>query len=530
MRDTEVWVAGVGLTRFGRFPGRSALDLQAEAALAALRDTSVPPERVDGLLVGYATTHPHLMPANVLAEYLGLRPAFAAGMSVGGATGLAMIAHGVQLVRARAARAVLVVAGENRATGQSTSDSMGVLAGVAHPDYEAALGASVPAYYALLASKYLHAHNLKQADLAPLAVQMRAHAARHAGAQYRDPITTPDVTASRPVADPLRLLDCCPVSDGAAAVLLTASPPQGGGVLVTGTGSANLHQHLSATHHPLAGARRSAELALGQAGVSVADVEYAGVYDSFTITLALLLEDLGLAPPGSAGASARDGDFSTTGRLPLNTHGGLLSYGHSGVAGGMAHLVEAVLQLCGAAEDRQVLRPGPGQKGTRPPVTALVHADGGVMSAHTTLVLSGPGRPAPARHSQTPEPAPAVRTDDWTARVPALLLDTCTGCGTHRYLPTAVCPACRSPESDRVAASGRGTVAAVTKVHRPARADDGAAPITLVLVDLEEGPQVLGRGVDGMTLGEQAAMSFPPPSHRPEEGGGRWLPVFDRVH
>lgn len=491
---TLAYLSGVGLTRFGRLPGQSALGLQVSAAAAAMDDAGVAAGEVDALLVGYATTHPHLMPANVLAEQLGMRPACAAGMSVGGATGVAMVAHAAHLVAAGAARHVLVVAGENRATGQSTSDSMGVLAGVGHPELEAPLGLTVPAYYALLASAYLYRHRLTADALAPLAVQLRAHAARHPGAHFRGPIEAGDVAASRPVAEPLRLLDCCPVSDGGAAVLVTRDPVDPW-VRLTGTGGGNEHQHLSATTNPLAGARRAAHAALDSAGIRTQDVEYAAVYDSFTITLALLLEELGFTPAGGAGNAAAAGDFDLDGRLPLNTHGGLLSYGHSGVAGGIAHVVEAVLQLRGAAGDRQVRRADPAA-GPRAPVTALVHADGGVMSAHATLVLTGPGRdwgrpgpaiPTPVTHASEHADAAAGTTREATG---PLLLRQCLGCGAHAYLPVIACTGCGGRAARSVRADGRGTVIAATRVHRHTRG--AGPPLTVVQVELVEGPRVLG--------------------------------------
>ena len=372
------WISGVGLTPFGRLPGRSAIDWQAAAAEEALADAAVDRRDVDGIIAGYATTLRHLMPADVLAERLAIRPAAAFGTSAGGATGLAMLAQAVSLVTARMARRVLVVAGEDRASGQSTDTSMAALAQVGHPDYEVPLGATVPAYYALLASRYLSRHGLRMTDLAPLAVLMRGHAARHPGAQFRTPITVADVAASRPVADPLRLLDCCPVSDGGAAFLVTAQPIGPRAIRIAGIGQAHRHQHVSEADLDDLGARRSAAQALRRAGTGISGIDLAGIYDSFTITLALLLEEIGLCPAGTAGAAAAAGHFAGTGRLPLNPHGGLLSYGHSGVAGGMAHVVEVTAQLRGEAGDRQV---------SRPLRRALVHADGGVLSAHVTAVL-----------------------------------------------------------------------------------------------------------------------------------------------
>ena len=130
----------------------------------------------------------------------------------------------------------------------------------------------------------------------------------------------------------------------------------------------------SLAHFP---AGECARRALAMAGADVGDVRYAAIYDSFSITLAILLEDIGLCPAGEAGPRAAAGFFSQQGELPLNTHGGLLSYGHCGVGGAMAHLVEAQRQLTGRAGERQVPRPG----------LALAHGDGGVLSSHVSLVL-----------------------------------------------------------------------------------------------------------------------------------------------
>ena len=219
---------------------------------------------------------------------------------------------------------------------------------------------------------------------------MRRHAATHPGAQLRTPIDVADVLASKPVARPLKLLDCCPISDGAAALVVSADGDAPHAVLLAGAGQAHRHQHLSAMGDVLAtGARQSADAALAEAGLGLADIGWLGVYDSFTITLAMLLEEIGFAPRGQAAAAVRAGQFSAGGRWPLNTHGGLLSYGHCGVAGGMAHVVEAWLQLTGQAGERQVSS-GQGNSGLAGlPHHALIHADGGVMSAHVSLVLSG---------------------------------------------------------------------------------------------------------------------------------------------
>lgn len=374
------WIAGVGLTSYGKLSTRGAVELQARAAMAAILDAGVELADVDTVIVGYATTMQHLMPADLLAEHLGIRPSVAFGTNVGGATGLAMLAQAVALVRSGAARCVLVAAGENRATGGRRDATLGVLAQIGHEDFEVPMGATIPAYYALVASAYLHRFGLDPSELAPLAVQMRANALRHPGAQFTTAITARDVAESRPVAEPLRLLDCCPVSDGGAAFVVTAEHAAAA-IAITGVGQAHRHQHVTEANLDDLGARRSAAVALAQASTGIDDVDVFGIYDSFTITLALLLEELGLAGPGDAGRSARRGEFAADGKTPLNTHGGLLSYGHPGVAGGIAHLVEVVTQLRGQAGERQI---------RRPIRYGLVHADGGVLSAHVTAVLSTP--------------------------------------------------------------------------------------------------------------------------------------------
>jgi acetyl-CoA C-acetyltransferase len=371
------WIAGASVTPFGRQPGRTALDWQVAAASAALTDAGLRAPDLDAVLCGYTTTAGHLMPADLLAERLGARPGIAYGTSAGGATGLAMVAAAARLVRAEEARAVLVAAGEDRASGQSTDTSTRTLAQVGHPTYEVPLGGTVPAYYALLASAYLARHGLAPADLAPLAVQMRAHAADTPGAHRTAPIDVAAVIASPPIAEPLRLLDCCPVSDGSAAIVVTAAR-HARGIAITGIGEGHRHQHLTDADLVDLGARRSAHAALDRAGRSTDDVDIAGIYDSFTVTLAMLLEEIGFAAPGRAGADAAAGRFARAGALPLNTHGGLLSYGHCGVAGGLAHLVEVVTQLRGEAGPRQV---------PVPPRTGFVHGEGGVLSAHVSAVL-----------------------------------------------------------------------------------------------------------------------------------------------
>jgi acetyl-CoA acetyltransferase len=372
------WISGVGLTAYGKHPGRNTLDLMSDAASRALDDAQLERGDIDGLICGYSTTMPHLMLSTLFAEHFGLRPRYAHAIQLGGATGFAMAMAAHLVIESDAAKRILVVAGENRLTGQSRDNAIQTLAQVGHIDYEVPLGATIPAYYGLVASRYMYEHGISERELAQFAVLMRDHASSHPGAQFRTRIDVEQVLASKQIASPLKLLDCCPVSDGGAAFIVSRDPTSERKVQIRGAAQAHTHQHVTAAASLTEfGAGASCASALQSANVTLADIEYGAIYDSFTITLTILLEETGLAPRGRAGRLAEEGHFSRDGKLPLNTHGGLLSYGHCGVGGAMAHLVEAHMQLTNRAGDRQAGAPR----------LALLHGDGGVMSSHVSMVL-----------------------------------------------------------------------------------------------------------------------------------------------
>jgi acetyl-CoA acetyltransferase len=293
-----------------------------------------------------------------------------------------MVMQAAALVEAGLCRHVLVVAGDNRLSGLSRDKAVAALAEVGHPQFERPFGVTIPALYALVAQAYMHEYGATPEHLAAMAVASRTHATRNPKAQMRKPITVDDVLASRFIAEPLRLLDCCLISDGGAALVVSAADAAHDtakrSVAVLGTGQKNTHEHLVAAPSLTEfGCRDSAAQAFGRAGVSPADIDVAEIYDSFTVTLLVELESIGFFQKGEAGPAALGGALDLGGRLPCNTHGGLMSYAHSGAAGGLFHVVEAVRQLRGEAEARQV----PGAE------LGFVHGDGGILSAHCSLVL-----------------------------------------------------------------------------------------------------------------------------------------------
>lgn len=378
----NAFITGAYDTAVGELPGSSCMGLHAEAAMGAVADAGLGLSDIDGVLCAYSFTEPHLMLASVFCEYLGIHPGVCMAVQAGGASACIMVMQAAALVASGQCNHVLVVTGDNRLTGMSRDGAVAALSEVGHPQFERPFGISVPASYALVAKRYMHQYGVTSGQLAAIAVEHRRHAGRHPKAHKRDPLTVAQVLDSRMIADPLHMLDCCLISDGGAAVVVSsrasARDTRGTAVEILGAGQGHTHEHIVAAPSLVDfGCKRSSATAFARAGVTAGDIDVAQIYDSFTITLAVELESIGFFERGQAGAAAMAGELGLGGKLPCNTHGGLMSYGHSGAAGGMFHAVEAVRQLRGEADAGQV----------RDARLAFVHGDGGILSAHCSLVL-----------------------------------------------------------------------------------------------------------------------------------------------
>jgi acetyl-CoA acetyltransferase len=254
--------------------------------------------------------------------------------------------------------------------------------GSAHPQFEVPYGPLVPSLYALIAQRHMHQFGTTSEQLAEVAVTMRYHASLNPNAHKRELITVDDVLRSNMITAPLHMLDCALVSDGAAAVIVTTADrardlPRKA-VYLRGQGYGLRHSHIGDTEDiTTTGAVESGNAAFKLAGVERSDIDVAQIYDCFTITLIVELEDLGFCPKGEGGRFVEGGRIRVGGELPVTTHGGLLSGGHPGLPGGFFHVVEAVRQLRGDAGGRQVDNAQ----------LALVHGNGGVASVHCTLIL-----------------------------------------------------------------------------------------------------------------------------------------------
>lgn len=375
----RVAVVGVAESDLGR-TDRTILGLQAQAIVAALADAGLTLSDVDGL----ATTGAARFSTAQVAEYLGIQPVWTDSTAAGGASFEMFLGHAVDAIRAGRCEVVVISYGSNQRSARSRS-----LAGVVEshlPDqqFEAPYGPLYPiSLYALAAQRYQHEYRATPEQFAEVAVAAREWALLNPKA-YRHgdgPLTVDDVLASPMVSSPLHTLDCCLVTDGGGAVVLTslarARDLRPDPVVVLGCGECTTSASMTQVPDLLVpGAAVSGRRALAEAGLTVADIDVVQIYDSFTVNVLLSLEALGFCPPGAAVSFVADGRIRPGGDVALNTSGGGLSYCHPGMFG-LLLLVEAVRQVRGECGARQV----PGAR------TALAHATGGILSTHATVVL-----------------------------------------------------------------------------------------------------------------------------------------------
>jgi acetyl-CoA acetyltransferase len=378
----RVCVVGVGHADGPVAPGMTPMMLEAQAFGRALADAGLALGDVDGLAsAGYGGMH-----EVQLAEYLGLRPRWLESTSVGGSSFEFHTHHAWRAIEAGDVDTVAIVYGNNQLSASGRTLGTGARGGnramMPHPmAYEFPTGLTLVGAYALAAQRHMHDYGTTSEQLAAIAVQTREHAARNPDAMYRDPITVDDVLSSRLIADPLHKLDCCVISDGGCCVILTtedrardlAHRP----VHVRGAAGAMTHHSIQAMPDLTATAAAvSGPKAFAEAGITPADVDVFAMYDSFTYTVLVVLEDLGFAPKGEGGPFVESGALRLGGALPTNTDGGGLSCTHPGMRG-LFLICEATRQLRGAAGDSQVA-------GAE---IAVAHGSGGWLSTQATVVL-----------------------------------------------------------------------------------------------------------------------------------------------
>ncbi|MFO1327174.1 MAG: thiolase family protein [Rubrivivax sp.] len=366
-------IAGIGSTAFGKLPGRDPVSLNVEACRLALDDAGVDKSVVDAVFVKVPTSAHQFMIGQKVAEALGLQPRIGGAWDQGGAANITLLSFAVMAIEAGQCEVALVCYGDNPRSG-----SRAVFARPRGDD--AALGwFSTAAGYAMIQRRHVIEFGTPPEAFGAVAIACRKHGAANPAAQLRKPITMDDYLASPWVVDPLRRDDCALVSDGGAALVVMSERkarelgvPLPVPVLGFGHGqtSFELPQRSTLTHTEAA---RAAHTAFAMAGARPQDVDVAQLYDCFTITVLMTLEDYGFCAKGEVAGFVADGAIEHGGRLPINTSGGLLS--ETGMPG-LQLVMEGVRQMRGTAR-LQV----PGAK------LCLVSNQGGTMHTHATLLL-----------------------------------------------------------------------------------------------------------------------------------------------
>ena len=352
----DIAIVGAALSDIGRVDTKTVYELHYQAASRAVADAGLTKADIDGM----ASCGTGLLPPVEVAEYIGLRPDWVDGTSVGGSSWEFMLEHASAAIRNGHAETVLIVYGSTtRADLKRGRRSANLSFGARGPvQFEVPFGHTLISKYAMATRRHMYEFGTTIEQLAEIAVSTRDNASRNPAAYYREPITIGDVQSSRMMADPLTKLHCCIRSDGGGAVVVTsreraldcAKQP----VWVLGTGEATSHTTMSEwddfTESP---AVRSGRQAFERAGVTPDDIDVCQIYDAFTAMVLFSLEALGFCKRGEGGPFVADGKLRLGGELPTNTDGGGLSHCHPGMRG-MFLLVEAVRQLRGEAHGRQV--------------------------------------------------------------------------------------------------------------------------------------------------------------------------------
>lgn len=377
-------IVGLGQTRMGKnFDHPNALGFAVEAVKLALDDAGLSRDDLDGLLVNPGITWSgNQMASFSLQQALGLRDLrLSAMMNLGGATAAAMIMHAVQAIASGMATTVACVFADAplrppaaKKSGGGSAAAYGFARGL-----DAAYGLfGVNAQYAFVARRHMHLYGTTNDHLGMVAIAQRKWANMNPDAQFHDiPMTLDDYHKSRWVVEPFHLYDCCLVSNGGLAVIVTSSarakdlkkPP----VYILGMGQG--HPGGDPMDTLVSGAPIAKETAFRMAGAELSDVQFAELYDCYTFTVLVTLEDYGFCRKGEGGPFVTDGKTGPGGSLPVNTGGGQLS---SFYMWGMTPIAEAVVQVRGEAGARQVPRRD----------MCLVSGNGGILSTHSTLLLS----------------------------------------------------------------------------------------------------------------------------------------------
>lgn len=386
-KKRDVAIVGIGSTRFKEHWDKGVGELVLEAGLQAVEEAGIKGKDIELMIVGNMSGgmfsgQEHI--AALAADYLGLKPIPVIRVEAACASGGVAFRQGYLAV-ASGFYDIVVVGGVEKMTDVQTSKAAQVLAGAMDMEWEGFFGATFPAVYALIATRYMHEYKLTREQLAEVSVKNHYYGSLNPLAHLRNKITVEDVIKSPLVADPLRLYDCCPISDGASCIILapleearkyTDTP-----ILIKASSQASDTLRLFERRDILTfdATVEAAREAYRQAKLLPEDIDVAEVHDAFTISEILAVEDLGFCKKGEAGRLYEEGQFYIGGKIAVNTSGGLKAGGHAVGATGIKQIVELVKQLRGECERKRQVKNAK---------HALAHNIGGSGATATVAILS----------------------------------------------------------------------------------------------------------------------------------------------
>ncbi|MBI4406814.1 thiolase domain-containing protein [Candidatus Micrarchaeota archaeon] len=362
MKGRKVYVIGAGMSSFGEHWNSSLRELIVDAAIKAIADSGIEGKQLQAVFggcmaAGQFTGQEHV--GALIADYLGLNPLPSTRLEAACASGSVALRNGIMAV-ASGFYDVVAVGGVEKMTDVSTELASTALGAAGDEEWELFIGATFPALYALMARRHMQEYGTTEEQMALVAVKNHANGAKNPFAQFQKEITLEQALNSSVVASPLKLFDCSPITDGAAAVILASEeaarkicekPVE---IIASGQASDSLALANRKTLTTLRATQAAAKEAFAQANVKPSDVDVAEVHDCFTIAELMAMEDIGFCEKGKSGAMVEAGETKIRGRIPINTSGGLKACGHPVGATGVKQVVETTWQLRGEANGRQV--------------------------------------------------------------------------------------------------------------------------------------------------------------------------------
>ena len=376
----SIAILGTGLAGMGHAGGATEQEIIAQAACLAIERSGLKKTDIDGIITSSLKSPWWVMR---MAEYLGIRPRFSDSTMFGGSAFIADLRIAQMAIDAGECENVLICYGSTPRSAPSSSRTNQMRAELDPQPYEHPYKAFNPvSSYSLAAARHMHEFGTTRRQLAEVAVAARQWAQLNPDAFSKKPLTVEDVLNAKMISDPLTALDCCLVTDGAGALVVTSAERAKAlhrqPIYVLGSGFAHWHRQISCMEDlTVTPAQESGRKAFAQAGLGPADIDVVELYDAFTINPILFLEDLGFCRKGEGGSFVEGGRIAPGGDFPMNTNGGGLSCGHPGMYS-IFLIIEAVAQLRTEGHARQV----PGAE------VALVHGNGGVLSSQATAILA----------------------------------------------------------------------------------------------------------------------------------------------